>query len=142
MSKKPPLPLVLTSQYEPLVPEGLYTFAYVRHFYVRAFAKTDKLFMEFRIITQGKYFETILKRFYNVKKSYKSYRAPPNGDLSRELASLFGRASLKHGIIPFEKLKEEMLVGEVQTVTVDSSGRDLGAENEYSKLARLIKIEK
>ena len=76
---------------EPLIPDGRYQLAYVRHSYAPMFRGRWKLIIEFRVIDEGPYFETVLKRFYNVRKLERQYRPPRNGDLTREMAQLFGR---------------------------------------------------
>ena len=135
----PPDPL-FSSDYEPSVPDGIYRFAYVRHSYVMAFSKSWKLFVQFRIIDEGKYFGVLVKRYYNVKKVNKKYRPPPTGNLNRDMRKLFGPDSIKGGT-PFAKLRKSIVVAETETVKKDYLGKYLGKENEYSKITKLIRIE-
>ena len=78
-----------------LVPT-VYRFAYVRHSYVMVFEILE-VFIEFRIIDEGKYFGVLVKRYYNVKKVNKKYRPPPTGSLTRDMRKLFGPTQLKEG---------------------------------------------
>ena len=57
---------IFTSAYEPKVPDGIYNLVYVRHKYVRAFGKSHKLFVDYRIVSEGSFFGSVMKRYYNV----------------------------------------------------------------------------
>ena len=131
--------LVFDLSTEPLIPDDRYQMVYVKHSYGRMFKGHWKLVMNFRIVEEGRHFETVLKRFYNVRKLERQYRAPKSGDLTREMADLFGRSAMKQGI-PWDKLRSSVILGETRTISSDSNNRTMSGANRYSVVGRLIKV--
>ena len=122
----------------PLIPAAKYELAYRRHVYTSMFKGRNKLEIVFAIVAQGPYFETEVSRYYNIRKIGRNYRPPKSGDLQREMIAVLGKTNLKLGI-PWEMLKTCVIEGEIVTVTKDAQGRELAEENQYSKVARLIR---
>ena len=135
---EPEAPLFDSNYYE-LVPDGEYDAVFVDHRYVTTFKGSSKLFVQFRIVSEGASFGLCVYRFYNVEKINKRYRAPATGALSRDMAQLFGRRSLRSGL-PFELLKTNVVRVETRTVNYDSVQKELHKENQYSVINRLIRI--
>jgi len=123
---------------DPLIPPGLYKLAYVRHDYRYIFHRMS-LDVTFR--TVGKYHGTILHCYFRVTKENKAYRAGSKSKLIRTVRNLFGRGAGKDGM-PWDRLKNAIVQGEVVTVTDDNAGDDLGEANQYSKVRRLVRVVK
>ena len=126
--------LVLEANDDPLIPPGDYELAYVGHAYLKMFRGRHKLVMSFRVITQGPHFDTILRRYYNVEKQGRSYRAPRSGALNREFTSLFGKRSARQGV-DWDRLSRVIVLGEVATVKVDAQSQTLDEVNQYSRIS-------
>ena len=124
----------------PLVPEGLYELKFTGHEYARMFRNNTKLIMNFRVTTFGAYFEVKLQRFYNIKKQTRSYRATSGMDFTREMRNCFNDAVLKKGM-PFNLLRDRVILASVRTVTQTSRQKSLGDRNRYSVVGEILGIQ-
>lgn len=132
------LPIIVEDPF-PLLPEGEYTLAYVRHEYTAMFKGRTKLVVVFRVVDMGEHFGTLLRRYYNVRKVGKRYHVGASTDLAREMAALFGKGATRRGT-DFGQIASALIVGEVATVTVDANNRRLADVNRYSRVARLQRL--
>ena len=128
------------------VPPGNYEFACIGYETKRIF-NTEKLYMHFRIVTQGPDFGKILTRYYGVTiigKTGKSGRfsAGWKSDLMFEHVKLFGQLPKRKSEVPITPYKNNIIVGRVETVTKNRNQRSYPEPLQYSKIAELIRIEK
>ena len=119
-----------------LIPPGLYELAYVRHDYRYIFRRWS---LDLTFCVVGERRGTILHCYYRVAKENKAYRAGPKSKLMRSARNLFGRSAAKYGM-PWDRLKNVIVEGEVVTVTKDSAENDLGEANQYSIIGRLVRV--
>ena len=140
--------LVLEDRPRPLIPEGEYRVIYVGHETARVFA-TPKVFLHFRIIEPGPYFETELFRAYRVKdyigkpRKNGAFKLGHRSELFVTLCHLYERRdkALRPDRVSLAGLKNVVVCASVRTVTKDYKQRPLPACLFYSTLAELKEIE-
>jgi len=104
--------------------------------------RAPKVFLTFRIMTEGPYYGQHLKRHYNVKGFTKKNEVIPRGWTSylvREYTVLFGLPrTLKD--IGLTKFKGKVIRGKVRTVKKDFKGKALAEPNWHSCIDELTKL--
>ena len=128
------------------VPPGNYEFAYIGYETKRIFS-AQKLYMHFRIVTQGSHFGKMLTRYYGVTiigKTGKSGRfsAGWKSDLMFEHVTLFGERPKRKSEVPIMPYKDNIIVGQVETVSKNRNQRTYPELLQHSKIAELIRVEK
>ena len=126
-----------------LIDEGEYNFmltdTWKGHMYgVRA----PKVFLTFRIVTEGPYYGRHLKRYYNVKGFTKKNEIILPGwscYLARDYGALWGLPR-KLKDIGVTRFKGKVIRGTVVTVKYNSKGKPLPEPLWYSRIDELIKV--
>jgi len=126
-----------------LIPEGEYNFLLTsiwKGFMYKG--RAPKVFLTFRIMTEGPYYGQHLKRYYNVNGFTKKNEVIPRGWTSylvREYTVLFGLPrTLKD--IGLTKFKGKIIRGKVKTVKKDFKGKDLAEPNWHSCIDELTQL--
>ena len=126
------------------VPDGEYELRY--SFYETGmFFGSPKVIVHFTIVASDEYAGLPVCRFYNVKKltgewgKYGKYKAPPRGDLAREYKRLVGEPN-RTDRISFLVLKGKRILARLETVTRAYDWKDLAPDDQYSRVAELIRI--
>jgi hypothetical protein len=130
-----------------LVKPGIYDLVFVDFRTAMMFmGKAPKLIMDFRIVTLGQYFETVLSRYYNVQRiigkpeRHGRFKASKKGDFLREYMTLFTGRVNRPDRIPMSCFEGVIIEGKVVTVK-RSRGRDIPAELQYSKISELRRVK-
>ena len=126
-----------------LIPEGEYDFMLTNIWKGCMYGgRAPKVFLTFRIVTEGPYYGQHLKRHYNVKGFNKKNEIIPRGwtsDLVREYTVLFGLPrTLKY--IGLTKFKGKVIRVKVRTVKTNNRGKALAEPNWYSCIDELTKL--
>ena len=126
----------------PIVAPGRYDLALVRWEQVAMFGRrAPKLVLHFRIVTFGKYFELVVPRFYNVRKTRNgSFTASWSSDLVREYGRLFGAPS-RPDRLSMQKFDNVLIEGRVRHVTRDNRKRRLPPCFQYSVVGELLRVK-
>lgn len=126
------------------VPDGEYELRY--DFYETGlFFGSCKVIVYFAISAPDEYASTPVRRYYNVTKlsgpcrRYGGYIAPPCGNLVREYKRLI-REPDRIDRISFRTLKGKCILGRLETVTRTYDRKDLSPDDQYSRVAELIRI--
>ncbi len=127
-----------------LVPEGEYELRYVDYETATYFGKA-KVIVHYAIIQPDEYAGLPVDRFYNAKKltgppgRFGKYVAPRRGNLFREFKKLVGRTE-RLDRLRFAQLKDQRVVGEIQTVTTNHKHEELPEDDRYSRIKRLLHV--
>ena len=133
----------LDERIRPWVPDAKYELAYVDYETRLMFHGQPKLVVRFRILSMGKHFDTVLERWYRVKKLTGKPRRSggfvvgASSDLFREHARLF-RYKTRPDRISFAGLRNRVVVGRTRTVVADHRQRELVGATLYSVIDELI----
>lgn len=148
--KKPGIVLpdaVVADDLPPLIKPGLYDFVLVDFRTAKMFmGKAPKLIMDFRIVTQGEYFEVVLSRYYNVARiigkpeRHGRFKASTKGDFLREYMTLFPSKVSRLDRVPMSNFETVMIEGKVETV-IRSRGRDIPKPLQYSRISQLRRVK-
>jgi hypothetical protein len=120
----------------PLIPPGKYQMRYSEHQTVKLFGRQAKVVVRLKVCTNG-YVGVELERWYNAKRligkpaRYGRFHVGQSCDLVREYAGILDLPR-RFDRIPLSKLKDELLVGDVDTVTTDRNQRPLPQSLHYS----------
>lgn len=148
MSSIEHLPLKLSeSEFIPLIPEGVYTFAYVQHETYLYFGRAAKATFWFRVTDYSEHFGKLIPRFYNAKRL--KGKAGRNGnfvpsrssDFIREYCNLFPEHISRLDRIPPSNFSKVSIKARVRTVTKDRKQRKLAEVLKYSVIDELIGVE-
>ena len=127
-----------------LVPEGEYELRYV-DYETATYYGSPKVVVHYAIVEPDEFAGLPVDRFYNAKKltgppgRFGRYVAPRRGDLFREFKRLIGRSE-RLDRLRFAQLKDQRVIGEIQTVTTDHKHEELPEDDRYSRIRRLIKV--
>ena len=126
----------------PVVTPGVYDLVLVKWELLAMFGKrAQKLVLHFRIVSFGRYFELVIPRFYNVRKTRNGrFTAPWSSDLVREYGRLFGAPS-RPDRLSMEKFANVVVTGRVRQVTRDQRKRRLPPCFQYSVVGELISVK-
>jgi hypothetical protein len=126
------------------VPEGEYELRYI--FYETGmYWNSPKVVVHFAITDPDEYAGLPVYRFYNVKKLVGRYRkyggfiAPPRGALVREFKQLIKEPD-RLDRISFRALKGKRIFAHLDTVTRAHNRKALAVDDQYSRVAELIRI--
>lgn len=125
------------------VPDGLYELGFVEWRTARMFNR-GKLILEFRIVTPGKYFAVVLRRYYNVEPikplgRYGRFKGSRSSDFVREHSALFGKPR-RHDRISMRDYESVVIRGRVRTVG-KARGRRIPDAVRYSVVSELLRVE-
>ena len=142
------LPNVLVADdLPPLIKRGIYDLVFVDFRTAKMFmGKAPKLIMDFRIVSMGDYFETVLSRYYNVQRiigkpeRHGRFQASKKGDFLREYMTLFTGKVNRPDRIPMSYFENAIIEGKVETVK-RSRGRDIPRELQYSRISELRRVK-
>ena len=131
----------------PLITPGIYDLVFVDFKTAKMFmGKAPKLIMDFRIVSYGKHFETVLSRYYNVARiigkpeRHGCFKCSKKGDFLREFMGLFPSKVSRLDRVPMSHFENVVIEGKVETVKW-SRGRDIPKELQYSKIAQLRRVK-
>ena len=126
------------------VPDGKYELRYI--FYETGlYWHSPKVAVHFAIDASDKYAGVPVCRYYNVKEltgqwgKYGGYVAPPRGALVREYKQLLKKPN-RTDRISFLALKGKCILARLETVTRTYNWKALEPDNQYSRVAELIRI--
>lgn len=129
---------------KPLIPAGNYFLRFQGHETWLVFGREPKLALYFGVMDYGEYFETILPRFYRVKrltgKAGKGGRFVPRGTSSnfvREFVEVAG-APARWDRVPLSRLSDFLIKGRVGTVKSDGAGKAIPKALRYSVIRELV----
>lgn len=126
------------------VPDGEYELRYI-DYETAMFFGNPKVILHCAIVEHEEYAGLPVDRFYSVKRfigqpgRYGNYVAPVRGDLFREFKRVV-KEPKRLDRISFESLRGKRLIGEIRTVTWDHQHNPLSNEDQYSRIARLIRV--
>ena len=147
MSKKGLPDVFVADDLPPLIKPGVYDLVFVDFKTAMMFkGKAPKLIMNFRIVSFGEYFETVLTRYYNVARvigkaqRHGQFKASKKGDFLREYMTLFTGKVSRLDRIPMSYFESVMIEGKVTTVR-RSRGRDIPKELQYSVINELRRVK-
>ena len=127
---------------------GVYDLAFLDCETVRLYGgRAQKLVLRFRVVTLGKFFGTILPRYYNVTikgkaQKYGQFTVGWKSDFIREYVGLFGGAPKRKDRIPMSVFEKVIISGAVRRVT--RSGTDhrvIPKDLQYSVIRELLKVK-
>ena len=127
-----------------LVPEGEYELRYV-DYETATYYGSPKVVVHYAIIEPEEYAGLPVDRFYNATKltgppgRFGKYVAPRRGDLFREFKRLIGQGE-RLDRLRFARLKDQRVIGEIQTVKTDHKHEELPEDDRYSRIKRLIHV--
>ena len=126
------------------IPDGEYELRYI--FYETGlYWNSPKVIVYFAITDPDEYAGLPVNRFYNVKKLIGGYRkygqfiARPRGALVREYKQLIKEPN-RLDRISFKSLKGKRILARLATVPRDHNQKALATDDQYSKIAELIRI--
>ena len=123
----------------PLLPEGYYTLRFIDWATRIHLGRSYKLVMRLAICDPGEHFETLIERWYNVRKLVGParrrgrFKAGWSSDLYREYSLIAGEPQ-RRDRIALLRLHNRLLGGRVETVTKDRNQRPLHPSQQYSVL--------
>jgi len=130
----------------PLIKPGMYELAFVRYKTAIMFCgKASKLIMDFRIVSMGKYFETIVPRYYNVQRVIGKpqrngrFKCGKKGDFLREYLTLFPNQVGRLDRVPMSAFESVIIEGKIETVT-RSRNKVIPKPLQYSRISELRKV--
>ena len=132
--------------FQPLVPEGKYSVAYIEH-QTGMFFGSPKVVFRFRVLNFGEHNGVVLERFYGVKKivgkpgKWGNFKPPLHGDFLMEFVDCFHLDPKRLDRIPLSHFERNILLAEVKTVYTNSKQSQRPKQLRYSKVARLVKID-
>lgn len=133
--------------YEPLIPEGTYRFKVIGHETVCTF-DSPKLVLACAAIDLGQYHQTILRRYYCVERLVGKWgkggrcKHKRRGDFMLEYFKLFPeRARPRLDRVPLEPFRNEVLIGSVRTVKINSQQKKLPEQLRYSVIGSFDGVE-
>ena len=127
-----------------LVPEGEYELRYVDYETANYFGD-PRVTVHFAIIEPEDYAGLPIDRYYNVKKltgpprRFGKYIARRRGDLPREFNRIAGKSE-RLDRISFARFRDKRIIGDVCTVHRDHKKEPLPEEDQYSRIARLVRV--
>ena len=127
-----------------LVPEGEYELRYV-DYETGNYYGSPKVVVHYAIFEPEEYAGLPVDRFYNASKltgppgRFGKYVAPRRGDLVREFKRLIGKGE-RLDRLRFARLKDQRVLGEIQTVTTDHNHKELPEDDRYSRIKRLLHV--
>ena len=127
-----------------LVPDGEYELRYV-DYETATYYGNPKVVVHYSIIDPEEYAGLHVDRFYNALRltsppgRFGKYVAPRRGDLFREFKKLVGRSERLYRL-RFTQLKDQRVIGEIQTVKTDHRHEELPEEDRYSRIKRLLHV--
>lgn len=126
-----------------LIPPGLYDLAYVKHQTKRIFG-AEKLYIDFRVVTEGPHFGVKLSRYYGVTiygKARKNGRFAAGwlSDCMYEHVKLFRSRPRRPSEIPMRPYQQHIIQGRVATVRTNRAQKEFPELLHYSKISELIK---
>lgn len=117
-----------------LIPDAQYEVVCTRY-EKRKFFGAFKLYVWFRIITEGDY------QGLQIFRAYNWYERPPRGsDLFKDLGRLYGRPLRKNTRLSLKLFKEKALLVQTRTIRVDRKQNPLPEYQRYSVVDRLIDV--
>ena len=126
------------------VPDGEYELRYI--FYETGmFFGYPKVIVHFAIDASDEYAGVPVCRYYNIKEltgewgKYGKYKALPRGDLVREYKRLFGGPN-RTDRISFQALRGKRILACLKKVTRAYDWKALAPDDQYSRVAELIRI--
>lgn len=135
-----------TSDYGPLIPEGTYEVAFSHHETALMFGKSPKLTLWFRVVTLGPHFETLIPRYYTVKRPQGKVGrnggfAPtgPTSVLVIEYVHCHERRPNRLDRIPMSAWADGIYRARVRTVTRNSHQKRLPKQIQYSVIDEPIR---
>ena len=131
----------------PLISPDTYDLAFVYYETIRLFGgRSEKLVLWFRIVSQCKYFETVLPRYYNVTSikgkpsKYGDFKVGRNSSFLREYASLFDMPK-RTDRIPMSVFNKYIFKGKVKIVTHGFNQQKIPKQLQYSVVSELLKVK-
>ncbi len=130
----------------PLLPEGEYLVAYTHHETALVF-RTPKVFVHFRIVEPGPYFDTRLFRAYRTAESIGQlgkngrFKLKPRSELYLTMCWLYQAQKIRPDRVSLRDLKQLRLRATVRTVNKDYKQRPLPENLHYSVLDEIKGIE-
>jgi len=124
----------------PLIPEGIYQAGYVKHDFQPAFG-VPRVFVHFKILDMGEWFETVLYRTYRLEslknpgRKNSAFRVGRRSDFVHEMALVTNRRVDRIRPNDFEGL---LLKAKVATVTEDYKQRHMPKPLQYSVIREII----
>jgi hypothetical protein len=130
------------------VEPGLYDLAYL--YYETRFLhnRSPKLVVWFKIITMGSDFEKKVPRYYNVKrligKARKNgdFKVGQKSDFLREFFTVSTAPVTRLDRIPMGKLGEQIIQGNIDSVTTGYDQRPIPKQLQYSVVRQLVGVSK
>lgn len=129
----------------PLLTPGRYEVCYEFHETVLLF-RQPKLVLWFRVVEMGEYFEKVIPRYYNIKRTIGKpgrggrFQAGRSSDFVREYANAFSNRIVRLDRIAMEPFKGALLAARVRTVKKDRKQDDLAASLHYSVVEALLGV--
>jgi len=126
------------------VPDGEYELRY-EYYETALYFRSQKVIVHFAIDASDEYAGLPVCRYYNVKKltgpcrKYGGYIAPPRGALAREYKRLVSEPN-RLDRISFRVLIGKRILAKLVTVRKEHNRKDLARDDQYSKVAELIRI--
>ena len=130
-----------------LIPPGCYELCFTHHETAIMFGMSHKLILWFNVINCGEYFEVQVARFYNVEHVIGKpgrngrFKAKASGDFLLDYYTMFnpGKRLDRISLDPF---RNNIILGNVATVTVTSTQRGLPEEMQYSVIRSFAGVMK
>ena len=132
----------------PFIPEGEYRFKF-EGYRTFLFSKSPRLEFQFSVVDFGPYFGTRLSRFYCVEKLTGKHGKngkcihKKKGDFLIEFYELFpDQPKRPRSRVPVEPFRNVLIIGKVTTVKQNSLQKQVPEQLWYSKIAKLVGIDK
>lgn len=119
----------------PLLPDGFYEVNYMK-MEKGFFRGTKKLYVIFKVVSQGEHFGQKLFRAYNF---YEPIRV--GSDLCKDLILLYGRPARKNTRLSLSLFKGKILKVKVKSVKKDRDQLDVALHQQYSVISRIVSVE-
>lgn len=118
----------------PRIPEGPYQVSYAKSNKARYFG-TTKLYVQFKIVDQGEFFETVIFKAYNYPDTL-----TPGCDLYKDLTLLYGQRIRKNTKLKIALFQNKVLRVYVRTVKTNRKQGKLAEFQQYSVIDRIIEV--
>jgi hypothetical protein len=128
----------------PLIPEGVYSFAFVAHETHRFFNRSDKAVLWFRVLDFGDHFNKVLPRYYNVRRLIGkpgrngNFAVGRSSDLLREFCCVSTAPITRLDRLPLTTLQNVTVRARVRVVSKDGYQKALPETLHYSVVDEIV----
>jgi hypothetical protein len=128
----------------PLIPEGIYSMVYVAHETRCFFGRSFKVVLWYRVLDFGDHFNTVLPRYYNVRRLIGKpgrnggFAPGRSSDFVREFCRVSTGRITRLDRLPLSSLQNTIIRARVRTVSEDGKQKALPDSLHYSVIGEVL----